>query len=53
VSDFLDHARSSGAVVTEVDGVDTIFGTGRMGVLQSPAGLRVEVFERPLRLNAA
>ena len=45
VGDTVRRARDSGFDVAVFDGMDTVFGVGRMAVLQSPAGLRIEVCE--------
>lgn len=45
VKEFIETARSSGLAVDEVRDVETIFGAGHMGVLHSPAGLRIEVYQ--------
>lgn len=45
VRDFVAYSRSSGVDARQVDDVETIFGAGPMGVLYSPAGLRIEVYE--------
>jgi len=45
VQETMARARSAGLVVSEVQDVKTIFGAGHMGVLRSPAGLRVEVYQ--------
>jgi hypothetical protein len=41
------RAHRAGLASSEVQNVETIFGTGRMGVLSSPAGLRIEVYQTP------
>jgi len=38
------RARAAGCVIEEQANVDTIFGHGDMGILYSPAGLRIELF---------
>jgi catechol 2,3-dioxygenase-like lactoylglutathione lyase family enzyme len=45
VRDCVAYARSLGVDARQVNDIETIFGTGPMGVLYSPAGLRIEVHE--------
>jgi len=47
VQEFLVRSQASGLAVIEVCDIETIFGAGRMGVLSSPAGLRIEVYQSP------
>jgi catechol 2,3-dioxygenase-like lactoylglutathione lyase family enzyme len=47
VPETLEKARRAGLVASEFEDIETIFGTGHMGVFQSPAGLRVEAYHRP------
>lgn len=44
---ILGRAQRAGLALHEFQDLDTIFGAGPMGVLQSPAGLRIEVYEKP------
>jgi len=46
VPKILDRAQRAGMAVSEFHDLETIFGTGHMGVLNSPAGLRIEVYQR-------
>ncbi len=46
VSDAVQRARDAGIDVTEFHDIETIFGSGRIGVLHSPAGLRIELYQR-------
>ncbi len=47
VQKILVRAQRAGLAFSEVQNVETIFGTGRMGALSSPAGLRIEVYQSP------
>jgi hypothetical protein len=47
VQKILVRAQRAGLGFSEVQNVETIFGTGRMGALSSPAGLRIEVYQSP------
>jgi len=46
VQEILDRARTSGLVFSEVRDIETIFGAGHMGILSSPAGLRIDVYQK-------
>ncbi len=43
---FLARARQQGIKAVTHDGIETVFGTGPMCSVFSPAGLRIDVFER-------
>ena len=47
VQKIMARAHRAGLASSEMQNVETIFGTGRMGVLSSPAGLRIEVYQTP------
>ena len=47
VRKILERAQAAGLVYSEVRDLDTIYGAGHMGILSSPAGLRIEVYQRP------
>lgn len=49
ISDFVSEARESGYVVTAVQDIESIFGAGPMTYLRSPAGLRIDVFQKEAR----
>lgn len=46
VAAFTRHAAAAGLDVVTVESVDTIFGTGDVATLRSPAGLRIDVYGR-------
>ena len=46
VADVVRRARRAGFGGDEFEAVDTVFGAGRFGVLRSPAGLRIELYQR-------
>lgn len=46
VPETVQRARDAGIRVAEFDSIETIFGSGCIGVLHSPAGLRIELYQR-------